>query len=128
MTTTTQTIVDPPTLSGFTTHYGIPVCGIGEEGELVALGRHEPRRAFAAFNRYVRTEWDWDLALQASTNWRPLPDRIRYEHFVVGTTCGECGNDPDCSHCREIKSSGGDWWLRAAVASDRTAFVVTIWT
>jgi hypothetical protein len=36
------------------THYGIPVMHIGEDGDMLALGHHEPRRALAAFNRHAR--------------------------------------------------------------------------
>ena len=37
------------------THYGIPVSTYGEDGNMLALGHHEPRRAFAAFNKHART-------------------------------------------------------------------------
>ncbi|MFJ9029776.1 hypothetical protein ACIRQP_14830 [Streptomyces sp. NPDC102274] len=36
------------------THYGIPVVHIGEDGAMLALGHHTPRRALAAFNRHAR--------------------------------------------------------------------------
>lgn len=36
------------------THYGIPVAHIGEDGDMIALGHHSPRRALAAFNRHAR--------------------------------------------------------------------------
>lgn len=36
------------------THYGIPVTHIGEDGDMLAFGHHEPRRALAAFNRHAR--------------------------------------------------------------------------
>ncbi len=125
MTTTTQTIVDPPTLSGFTTHYGIPVAGIGEDGDLAALGRHDPRRAFAAFRRFVRREWGWDLAAEMRGP-RSLDERVRHELWVVTDRCGECGDDPDCSYCSDIRTC--PWWLREATPADRTAFYVTTWT
>lgn len=44
-------ITDPQTEA---THYGIPVCHIGEDGEMLALGHPGERRAFAAFNRHAR--------------------------------------------------------------------------
>jgi hypothetical protein len=37
-------------------HYGVPVTCIGEDGDMLAFGHHEPRRALAAFNRHARTE------------------------------------------------------------------------
>jgi hypothetical protein len=36
------------------THYGIPTTCIGEDGDMLALGHHAPRRALAAFNRHAR--------------------------------------------------------------------------
>jgi hypothetical protein len=38
-------------------HYGIPVSGYGEDGAMLALGHHDTRRAFAAFNRHARTSF-----------------------------------------------------------------------
>lgn len=113
-----------PNLTGFHTHYGVPVSAIGEESELVALGRHEPRYAFAAFRRYVREEWGWDLATELRGP-RLLKDRIRHETFVVGTTCGDCDNQPDCGNCDEVRRA--NWWLRQANSTDRDTFPVTIW-
>lgn len=36
-------------------HYGIPVTTYGDDANMLALGHHQPRRAFAAFNRHART-------------------------------------------------------------------------
>ncbi|OQQ13023.1 hypothetical protein B0675_40100 [Streptomyces sp. M41(2017)] len=36
------------------THYGISVCNIGEDGDMLALGHPGDRRALAAFNRHAR--------------------------------------------------------------------------
>lgn len=36
------------------THYGVPVSTYGEDGDMLALGHHDPRRAVAAFNRHAR--------------------------------------------------------------------------
>lgn len=35
-------------------HYGIAVCHIGEDGDMLALGHHAPYKALAAFNRHAR--------------------------------------------------------------------------
>lgn len=35
-------------------HYGIAVCHLGEDGDMLALGHHEPRKVLAAFNRHAR--------------------------------------------------------------------------
>jgi hypothetical protein len=53
---TTQTNTFTPTANDMeATHYGIPVSTYGEEGNMLALGHHTPRRAFAAFNKHART-------------------------------------------------------------------------
>jgi hypothetical protein len=36
------------------TNYGIRMAPIGEDGDMIALGHHDPRKALAAFNRYAR--------------------------------------------------------------------------
>jgi hypothetical protein len=36
------------------TYFGIPVVYFGDEGNMLALGHHTPRRALAAFNRHAR--------------------------------------------------------------------------
>ena len=47
----TIVITDPATED---THYGIPVCHIGEDGNMLALGHPGLRKALAAFNRHAR--------------------------------------------------------------------------
>jgi hypothetical protein len=37
------------------THYGIAVTHVGEDGDMLALGHHDTRKALAAFNRHSRT-------------------------------------------------------------------------
>ncbi|MCF0086648.1 MULTISPECIES: hypothetical protein [unclassified Streptomyces] len=36
-------------------HYGIPVSTYGEDGNMLALGHHDHRKTFAAFNKHART-------------------------------------------------------------------------
>lgn len=49
---TTPEIVTHPEMEA--THYGIQVAYIGEDGDMIALGHHDTRRALAAFNRHAR--------------------------------------------------------------------------
>lgn len=118
------TLVQPPTLTGFTTHYGVPVSTIGEDGELVALGHHNPRTVLAAFNAYARScgfrdlaDWSYPRTVTAG--------RVRHELFVVDAECSGCGPEGAC-RCPDIFSL--DWWLRAADGDDRDAFPVTVWS
>ena len=118
----THTTIDPPTLDGFETHYGVPVCALGEEGETwVALGVHEPRRVLAAFNRLCRTSCGYPMAQE----WSIKAKDLRRERWVVATECGDCGSDPDCRTCRAIADA--KWWLRMATDRDAESFPVTVW-
>jgi hypothetical protein len=64
-------------------HYGIPVSDIGDDGDLIAPGHHEPRRVLAAFNRYARTQWGYpNLAGSRDTTAADLYDQIR-RHWGV---------------------------------------------
>ncbi|MER7623894.1 hypothetical protein [Streptomyces sp. NPDC126503] len=57
MTDPTTPSVKPltdPEMEG--TYFGIPVAYFGEEGNMLALGHHTPRRALAAFNRHARVQ------------------------------------------------------------------------
>lgn len=51
-TVTAHTVIPDPEMED--THYGITVAHIGDEGDLIALGHHDKRRALAAFNRHYR--------------------------------------------------------------------------
>ena len=51
-TATARTLITEPEMED--THYGITVAHIGDEGDMIALGHHSPRRALAAFNRHAR--------------------------------------------------------------------------
>ena len=52
-TATTRTLIPEPEMEA--TYFGITVAHIGEDGDMLALGHHSPRRALAAFNRHART-------------------------------------------------------------------------
>jgi hypothetical protein len=56
MTTNQAEIIADPEMEA--THYGIQVAHIGEDGDMLALGHHDTRRALAAFNRHARTFCD----------------------------------------------------------------------
>lgn len=48
------TLLAPDAIEIEGTHYGIPVSTYGEDGDMLAIGHHDPRRALAAFNRHSR--------------------------------------------------------------------------
>lgn len=100
------------------THYGIPVCHIGDDGEsLLALGHHTVRRLLAAWNRHARTFCgltgmfdDRSLTVAAL-----LPD-IR--------TCWAIFRTPDPANEREDQ----DWaWVVKWVAEDFPGAVPVMW-
>lgn len=51
---TADDLLADPKRHGFETYYGVPVCSVGEDGDLLALGHHDPRRTIAAMNAYSR--------------------------------------------------------------------------
>jgi hypothetical protein len=97
------TIAPPlPTLPGFVTCYGVPVCSMGEDGELLALGHHDRRRVIAALNRYARRELGWDDLLDGSSLtsipdgqieavWCQRSDACPY-HQMPEPICGDCAD------------------------------------
>jgi hypothetical protein len=48
-------ILAPENVRTDATHFGIPVAFVDDDGDMIALGHHEPRRALAAFNRHARS-------------------------------------------------------------------------
>ncbi|MEU6979648.1 hypothetical protein [Streptomyces sp. NPDC046371] len=52
-----DSIITDPEMEG--TYFGIAVACIGEDGDMLALGHHDPRRALAAFNRHARESFGY---------------------------------------------------------------------
>jgi len=88
-------ITDPETEA---THYGIPVCHIGEDGDMLALGHPGTRRALAAFNRHARVFCHLaNLADDQASTVGEWEDAIT-EHWVIFRRPDpERGDDPDCT-------------------------------
>ena len=79
-------------------HYGIPVSGYGEDGAMLALGHHDTRRAFAAFNRHARV--CCGLANLADDQGADLDDWLLCieELWVIFRRPDPArGDDPDCA-------------------------------
>ncbi|MCX4232079.1 hypothetical protein [Streptomyces ortus] len=92
-TDTTLPIADPETED---THYGIPVCHIGEDGDMLALGHPGTRRAFAAFNRHARVFVGIaNLADDRTARLDDWYDRVTEEWVIFRKPDPEQGEDPD---------------------------------
>ncbi|MFH9765112.1 hypothetical protein ACH4N4_30735 [Streptomyces microflavus] len=50
--TSPENVTEDPQMEA--TYYGVPVAYVGEDGEMLALGHHSPRRVLAAFNAHAR--------------------------------------------------------------------------
>lgn len=102
--------VPVPDLDGFLTLYGVPVCAIGEEGDLVALGHHDHRRTLAAFMAYYRRVIGDPLSLYVDDDPADVPIEAVWAELL-----GECGHCPDkelgtvCEQCDHVRR--GDWYL-----------------
>lgn len=118
-----------PDLPGFEEHYGIRICTIGEDGDLVALGHWDLRHALAAFNSYARRvigltdllEGDGgplpdDDSEPLSQEWKGALGRIDVTWARLMTECDEADeeeHEDDCYECSDIKEhvTSGSWWL-----------------
>ncbi|MER8233182.1 hypothetical protein [Streptomyces sp. NPDC094049] len=77
------------------THYGIPVTAFGDDGGVLALGHHTPRRALAAFNAYARTWWGAsNLADDREARAADWLDEIKTDWVVFRRPDPARGDDP----------------------------------
>ncbi|CAL9370045.1 hypothetical protein [Streptomyces sp. enrichment culture] len=114
MTDTTTTPITNPEMEA--THYGVQVCPIGDDGDLMALGHPGVRRAFAAFNRHARVNWHLpNLADDCRADLEDWIDSVS-EHWAVLRL-------PD-----ESKGEDADWEWVADWADETTpgALAVTV--
>ena len=78
------------------TNYGIRMAPIGDEGDMLALGHHDPRKALAAFNRYTRTVVGLlNLADDRSARAQDWLKDIEQRWALFTTPDPEQGQDPD---------------------------------
>jgi hypothetical protein len=77
------------------TNYGIRMAPIGEDGDMLALGHHEPRKALAAFNRYARIICGWTNIADDRARAQDWLDRIDQRWALFTVPDPEQGEDPD---------------------------------
>ena len=76
--------------------YGVPITSVGEDGDMLAFGHVDPRRALAAFNRYARTVCGLlNLADDRSATTDDMLNSIRHEWAVFHAPDPDDGDDPD---------------------------------
>lgn len=98
-------IIDKPETED--THYGIPVCHIGEDGDMLALGHPGIRRAFAAFNRHARVFCHLaNLADDQNARLNDWADAIEEKWVVFHKPDPEQGEDPDCEWVFDYSAEG----------------------
>jgi len=122
-----------PDLSGFTEHFKILVSYINDEGEMVALGHHDPRHALAAFNRHARPDLGDLLAQDYRRNptaWRKALEQVRRTWALQQFRCDEhpeCGGPGECGACGDIAESR--WWVAIGtnLAEVPGAFPIMYW-
>lgn len=77
------------------TYYGVPVVYYGEDGDMLALGHHSPRRALAAFNRHARQFTGLvNLEDHRLAQAQPWIDGITQAWFVFTRPNPDAGDDP----------------------------------
>ncbi|BEL07866.1 hypothetical protein Q0Z83_060570 [Actinoplanes sichuanensis] len=120
-----------PDLEGFEEFFGIKVSTLGEDGGMVALGHHEPKRALAAFNAYAKSLGFTDLDDFSSFggDWAKALDRIRTGQAVLRKQCEYAGrkdHETNCSECAQM--SQFPWWMDCSpTVDDVDTFPVTNW-
>lgn len=127
-----------PDLAGFEEHFGIKVSCFGEDGDLVALGHHDPRRALAAFNRYTKSLIGLpDLldgtAMRSPEGWKAAAARVKPAWAYMIGNC-DAGGEPDhdegeCPECEEIQQFG--WYMTITHETNQGlpgTFPVTLYT
>lgn len=95
-------------------HHGLWVSEIGEDGDLVVLGHHDPRRVIAALNRHARTQWG-QTSLVSDDLIPPTRavDQLHRSWEVL---------DPHRAEQHEAP-----WWLVPATADTPGAVPITMW-
>jgi hypothetical protein len=112
-------------------HYGVHVSYVGEDGEMIALGHHDPRRVVAAFNREARVHsFLTNMCDDSRAFYSDVADDLQQLHARLATACDEADqpdHDDDCGECAEIRKA--DWFIRWDVnPEDPGAFPITAWT
>jgi len=103
-TTTRAPLTDPETED---THYGIKVCHIGEDGDMIALGHPGNRRAFAAFNRHARVFCRLvNLADDHGADLDDWYDRVEEMWVIFRSPDPARGDDPDFTWYFDRSSEG----------------------
>ncbi|RSS59841.1 hypothetical protein [Streptomyces sp. WAC01280] len=107
-------ITDPETGA---TYFGIPVVYFGEDGDMLALGHHTPRRALAAFNRHARSIGLRNVADDPQAEAEDWLDAISQTWLVFTRPNPAEGDDPDYV-----------WYAVPATAETPNAMPVTLLT
>lgn len=124
-----------PTRHGFVVFYGVPVCAIGEDGDLVALGHHEPRRVIAAMNAYSRRLIGLgNLYDDEGATYVAAAVRLSARHTILlgVDACeyraddAEQGKAHRCDMCSTIESQG--WWMRTSDEPVPGSFPTMVWS
>lgn len=77
-------------------YFGIPVVYYGDDGDMLALGHHAPRRALAAFNRHARVYCGLaNVADDRQADAEDWLDCIRKGWLVFSRPNPDEGDDPD---------------------------------
>jgi hypothetical protein len=96
--------------------YGVPVCWVGEDGDMLAV-THDRRRALAAVHRLCRETWGCPAVLRERYNRET--DRTERDVDAVWVQFHPGPND-------ELDVGEGGWWLRHCEPNAPQAVAVTL--
>jgi hypothetical protein len=121
-----------PDLAGFEDFYGMKVSAIGDDGDLIILGHHNPTYALAAFTAYsvnvlgLSDIYDGHCADPGPT----AAAAICHKRASLLTECDEARESDhdleDCSLCAEIADHL--WYLEIGEQEQPNTFPVTYFT
>lgn len=111
--------------------YGVHVCCIGEDGNMVALGHHEPKRVIAALNRYSREEIGLlNICDSSWVSYTECAEFLEWKHAVIVNECDDHDPQDDslfdgCHRCLGLASD--EWHMRWSGEPSEASFPVTMW-
>ena len=112
-------------------HYGVWVSYVGDDGDMVALGHHEPKRVLAAFNRYARRECGLvNITDDRRAGYAAVASDLRWRMARLVTACDSPTHDEDerdsyCGRCSLLGDGG--WYIDWADQDAPGAFPITMW-
>lgn len=115
-------------------HHGIKVASVGEDGDMLAFGHHDPKATLSAMNAYAKRLGFLDLLDDGKHDadaWKQALERVKPCWAVQMWTCHEHRAEAkpvaECLECQWVDES--TWFVDCSAAEDAPgSFPVMLWT